>query len=354
MAFGKYLVPGVLLLSVLAPAARGAPMAAGVSWRWTTWAPGRGVIPLALSGPVHLPVPVPAFSPPPPSIVPVTPVPPATTFASVPPPAPLLAAPVAAAPRPDAYLNLGDGPYAEDDWLTVGNARPWYTSPVAARVFGGPPDAQERADFTAAILQRVQQTFSQSGLTVRLTTDPNAGAAHSLSVVSGTFYGEKPAAIGIAGMGGSGFSFIDKFGDVQTADQLQWAIAHNAAHELMHAFGGGHHDTTGAYLDSAATRWSLLIDPGATFSSESVRELLFRNANLGPIPGAVAGSELLSPCPAGHSLGCCCRGCQAGSMPMAPAPVPEPATCALWALGLAAATRLRNPGRPRKGADRGV
>jgi hypothetical protein len=352
MAFGKYLVPGVLLLSVMAPAARGAPMDAGVSWRWTTWTPGQGVIPLALTGPVPLPVPVPAFSPPPPSITPVAPAPLATTFVSVP-PAPLLAAPVAAAPRPDAYLNLGDGPYAGDDWLTVGNARPWYTSPVAARLFGGPPDAQERADFTAAILQRVQQTFSQSGLSVRLTTDPNAGAAHSLSVVSGTYYGDKPDAIGIAGMGDSGFSFIDKFGNAQNADQLEWAIAHNAAHELMHAFGGSHHDTTGTYLDSAATRWSLLIDPGAAFGPESVRELLFRNANLGPIAGAVAGSELLSPCPAGHSLGCCCRGGQAGSMPMAPAPVPEPATYTLWAVGLAAAARLRNPGRSRKSANLG-
>src|SRR5262249_51245370 len=139
----------------------------------------------------------------------------------------------------DAVINLGNAPYAEADSLTTGNGQPWNTSPVVRQAFGGQPDAQQQADFTSTVVQRVEQTFQKSGLSVNLTTDPNAGASHMLSVVAGTSYTANPDAIGITDVGRNGFSFIDKLTYANSVDQLEWAVAHNVTHELMHAFGGG-------------------------------------------------------------------------------------------------------------------
>src|SRR4029453_3327193 len=73
----------------------------------------------------------------------------------------------------DAFINLGTGPYPGADYLTSGGAQPWYTSPSVTRFFGGqPPDAQQQADFSRDVLQRVQQTFQRSGLDPKLTVHP--------------------------------------------------------------------------------------------------------------------------------------------------------------------------------------
>jgi hypothetical protein len=86
----------------------------------------------------------------------------------------------------DAFLNLGSGPYPQASSLTAGNAQPWYDSPQVDKLFGGVPTAQQQSDFSNAILQRVEQTFQLAGVPVNLTTNPNAPAAHTLSVVSNT------------------------------------------------------------------------------------------------------------------------------------------------------------------------
>src|SRR4029077_4325222 len=134
------------------------------------------------------------------------------------------------------FINLGGGPYREASQLTSGGAQPWYDSPVVSQLYGGMPTAQQQADFTSAVLQRVEQTYSQSGVPVHLTTDPNAPSAHQISVVSGTSYAANSSDVGITTQGGDGFSFIDKFGAAQSVDQLEWIVAHNVAHEMMHAF----------------------------------------------------------------------------------------------------------------------
>ncbi len=222
----------------------------------------------------------------------------------------------------DAVVNFGDGNFADADSLINGSIRPWYTSPTAARVFGGEPDPNQRQAFTAAVLDRVEQTFTQSGLAVSLTADPNAPAAHTLSVVSGARYAPNPDAIGIANIGGSGFAFLDKFDGVQSVDQLQWALAHNVAHELMHAFGGSHHDTTGLYLDAAASPWSVLTDPNTVFSPDAVAELsrLDFRSTLSPL--GLHGAHHT------HDAHCACQ------VPLGTAThaVPEPATVAIWGL----------------------
>src|SRR5262249_51156614 len=127
---------------------------------------------------------------------------------------------------------------------------------------------------SATVLQRVEQTFQKSGVPVTLTTDPNVAAPHTLSVVSNTASPSSPDAVGITDVGNNGFSFIDKFGAANSVDELEWVVAHNVAHELMHAFGGEHHDTTGNYLDAAMSPWSVMADPNTVFSPASVNELL--------------------------------------------------------------------------------
>lgn len=249
----------------------------------------------------------------------------------------------------DALINMSAGPtYAQEDSLTGGGALPWYESPVVERFYGGEPDARERQQFVAKVINRVIDTYKKSGLDLTVTDNPNDDVPHTLSVVSGTSSPSNPDAVGITTIGGSGFSFIDKLGYANTLDELQWAVAHNVAHELMHAFGGDHHDTTGDYLDAGVTNWSTLVDPDATFSRDAVAELMtkdFRDPSSGynfyGLYNAF-GAEMVDHDgdPAGvHTT-------------MIAAPVPEPTALGLWALGGLGILLFRNR-RGRSGTIEG-
>lgn len=229
----------------------------------------------------------------------------------------------------DALINFGSAPYAGAGSLTTGGAQAWYTSPVVRDLYGGTPDVQQQNDFTATVLQRVEQTFQNSGVSVALTTNGADSAAHTLSVVSGTSYAQNPDAVGITDMGNDGFSFIDKLSYAQNVDQLEWAVAHNVAHELMHAFGVEHHDTTGNYLDGAVASWDMLVNPNSVFGTEAVADLLRQDFKT-RFSGLGNGAQTLDA----HATGL-----------MSPAPVPEPTTWALWGvagvLGLVVRHRRR-------------
>jgi hypothetical protein len=237
-----------------------------------------------------------------------------------PPPAPAMTSaasvPAAQTFAADAFINLGNAPYTEASLLTTGGAQPWYDSPVVDKLFNGQPTASQIADFSNTILQRVQHTYQLSGVPVHLTIDPTVSAAHTVSVVSNTSYTGNANAIGITDMGNNGFSFIDKIATyANSVDQLEWAVAHNVAHELMHSFGVDHHDTTGTYLDAATSPWSVLIDPNTVFGPAAVQDLLSKNFQDRANPTSAYGAQGLDP---GTSLGA--------------QPVPEPTTWAMWGL----------------------
>lgn len=237
----------------------------------------------------------------------------------------------ATAPTPDAFINFGGGPFAEASALTTGGGQAWFNSPSVKQVYGGnAPDAAQQADFTNQVLNDVRKTFNNAGLSPNVTLDPNAQAGHTLSVVSGTTYGPNPNAIGITDVGANGFGFIDKLAYAKTPGELALAVAHNVSHELMHAFGvAAHDDPTGQYLDAAVARWELLTDPNATFSAQAVSDI---RAGLQARAGSLTSAS--GPVNAGEG---------ADFLEMAPfaAPVPEPASYAAWAVGLAAAFWVR-------------
>jgi hypothetical protein len=221
--------------------------------------------------------------------------------------APSPVAPVSTSPAPvSAYLNLGAAPYPLADQITTGNAQPWYDSSQIASFFGGQPSPQQQADFSNAVLQRVQQTFQQSGVAISLTTNPNVPAAHTLSLVSNTTSSTVPGVIGMTQVGGSGFSFIDQEAKTaQSLDQLQWIVAHNIAHELMLAFGVGEkYDQTGNYIDARNANFPMMVSPSATFSPAAVQALL--TMNLTSSNGTLGAQEIN------------------------PTPVPEPTTVVFW------------------------
>ncbi len=222
----------------------------------------------------------------------------------------------AATPSVNAFLNFGSGNYAEANTLTTGGASSWLNSPVVQHVFGGTPTAAQQAAFQNQVVQDVQHTYGLGGLSVSLTTNPGVSAAHMISVVSGTQYGPNPNAIGITDVGHNGFDFIDKFSSAQNVSQLEWAVAHNISHELMHAFGIAiHHDQTGQYLDAASATWSQLTDPNFQFSAAAVADLATRNFNAN-------GGSLSSF--GGQGID--------GDQMITPSPVPEPASVALWSV----------------------
>ncbi|MDR3632407.1 MAG: PEP-CTERM sorting domain-containing protein [Isosphaeraceae bacterium] len=215
----------------------------------------------------------------------------------------------------DAFINFGTGPYPEASTLTSGGAEAWYLSPTVEHVFGGVPNAQQQSDFTSQVLKDVQQTFSLSGLSPILTTDPTVSANHTISVVANTSYSPNPNAIGITDVGNNGFSFIDNLNSAQSVTDLEWAVAHNIAHELMHAFGVAvHHDQTGTYLDAATASWSLLTDPNTVFSPAAVQDILSHNYGRSSSSGAL-GAEQID-----------------GDQTVTAQPVPEPSTLALWGM----------------------
>ena len=170
--------------------------------------------------------------------------------------------------RVDAFINLGYGPYPLQGSITTSNALPWYDSSQITSVFGGQPTSQQIQSFDNAILQHVQQTFSQSGVSVTLSDNPNVSASHTLSLVSNTASASLSNAIGMTQVGASGFSFIDKIApSAQSVDQLEWIVAHNISHELMLAFGvPENYDQSGSYIDSTVANWSMMVSPNSTFS----------------------------------------------------------------------------------------
>jgi hypothetical protein len=267
---------------------------------------------------------------------PVAATPPAPAVAS---PAHVAMAAVAAAPVPapaapatppavfDAYINVGNGPYPDAAALTTGGAQAWYNSPGVAALFGGAPNAQQRADFTNAVVQRVEQTFALSGVPITLTTDPNAHAAHTLSVVSNTT-STWGAVLGLTNVGGSGFDFVDQVAKVsQNVDQLEWIVAHNVSHELMLAFGVPENfDQTGSFIDARTANIGMMIDPNATFSKSAGQALLGQNFLLSNEP-TTRGAQLIG----------------------AQTVVPEPSTYLAWSAALAGVVAVRSR-RPRASA----
>lgn len=230
-------------------------------------------------------------------------------------------------PQPvNAFVNLGAGPYANANQLTMGNAQAWYNSPQIVGFFGGHPTAQQQAAFDSTVIQRVEQTFQLSGVPLTLSSDPNVPAAHTLSVVSNTANGMVPNAIGMTNLGGNGFSFIDQAAHAaQSVDQLEWIVAHNVSHELMLAFGiGEDYDQTGKFIDARNANLSMMLNPNATFSqaaSQALQQSDFMENNT-TVNGTYA--QVL------------------------PQPVPEPATIVLWSLGAAAIGYLQRGKLRRK------
>jgi hypothetical protein len=223
----------------------------------------------------------------------------------------------------EAYINLGSGPYPQQSTITTGNALPWYNSAQISSFFGGQPTAQQIQNFDNTVLQRVQQTFSQSGLSVTLTTNPNDSALHTISLVSNTSSASLASAIGMTQVGKNGFSFIDHIAaSAQSLDQLQWIAAHNISHELMLALGvPENYDKSGNFIDSKVASWAMMVSPSSTFSPAASQALAGALASLN------SGDQA-------YQLG-------AQEYFPIPKPVPEPATLGLWTLAAAAAIVAR-------------
>ncbi len=259
----------------------------------------------------------------------------------------------------DAFINFGNGAYSEASSLTTGTAQSWSQSPSVQAVYHGVPTAAQQLAFQNEVLQVVQNTYSQSGLHVSLTTDPTQNYAHTMSVVSGASFTGNSAAIGITDVGNDGFSFIDKINLAKSPDELAEAVGHNIAHELMHAFGiSGHPDQTGSYLDAATANWSVLTNAQTSFSPQAAQMLAAQNFLNGPgkefTQGTLGltGLELLTE---HHPTFCHCPYCNAlhkleaseGLEINGAAPVPEPTTVALWGCAITAAIFVRRQNRRR-------
>jgi hypothetical protein len=223
----------------------------------------------------------------------------------------------------NASINFGAGPYPDASFIASGNPQPWYTSQQVATLFGGTPTAAQQAAFTSSVLQLTEQTFSLSGISVNLTTNPAVSAAHTLSVVSGSTSIPFPTSIGTTELGGSGFSFIDQEAKVSSSvGQLEQILAHNIAHELMLAFGVPEKfDQTGNYIDATNANWAMITSPTATFSSGAAQAINQALQAANSSSGDASFAQYVGP--------------QA---------VPEPTTILAWGLGLlaiAAGPRLR-------------
>ena len=240
----------------------------------------------------------------------------------------------------DAFINMGSGPYAMDQPIALGQPAPWYESSQVDKLYGGVPTAQQQAAFSQTVLDRVEQTFQLSGISLTATTDPSVAAEHTLSVVSNATSSLYTGAIGETELGGNGFNFIDPTAaSVQSVDQLEWLVAHNVSHELMLAFGvGEHYDQTGNYIDSTKANMSMMLNPNATFSPDAASALratgsLQSTSSLLSSSSIFSNSSLLSPV----SL------LQVPSTPpssapqlVTPQPVPEPATVVSWLFAVTA------------------
>ena len=190
-------------------------------------------------------------------------------------PSAISSAPAVPAPV-QAFINVGSGAYPLAAAITTGGqAQPWYNSSQLTSFFGGQPTAQQIQSFDNTVLQRVQQTFSQSGISVSLTENPNVPALHTVSLVSNTASSALSTAIGMTQVGSSGFSFIDQIAhSAQSLDQLEWIVAHNMSHELMLAFGvPENYDKTGNFIDSKVASWAMLVNPDSTFSTSAAQAI---------------------------------------------------------------------------------
>ncbi len=224
----------------------------------------------------------------------------------------------AAAPAPaQAFINVGSGPYPQAAAITTGGAQPWYNSTQLTTLFGGHPTAQQIQSFDNAILQRVQQTFGQSGVAVNLTENPNTPALHTISLVSNTSSATLSSAIGMTQVGSNGFSFIDHIASsAQSLDQLEWIVAHNVSHELMLAFGvPENYDTSGNFIDAKIANWAMMVNPNSAFSSSAAQAL---NQALAASDPSSSSSVL-------------------GAQEFDTAAVPEPSTVAMWSVSAALA-----------------
>ncbi len=219
----------------------------------------------------------------------------------------------------DAYINFGaTGNYPEASLLTTGTAQPWYNSPAVSQAFGHTPTAAEQSSFTTQVLADVNQTFALAGMHPNLTLDPTTPANHTISVASGLSYAPNANAIGITDVGNNGFSFIDKLNYANNPTDLEWAVAHNVSHELMHAFGIAiHPDQTGTFIDAATATWSLLTNPNTTFSPQAAALITATNFGSSVSTTSQVGNETLRIDGDQEILA-----------------VPEPATLAAWSVAL--------------------
>ncbi len=219
---------------------------------------------------------------------------------------------------------MGDGAYPLASQLVTGQPQAWYESSVVKSIYGGTPTVDQQKSFEQDVLQKVQQTYANSGISVSVTTDPHANAARTISVVSGASFGSIHDAAGITASNGDGFSFIDKLTGANNLSDLEWAVAHNVAHEMMHSFNVDHHDTTGQFLDGAVANWSMLLDPNTKFSSAAVTDIQNNLAN---------GLSTIGDSNTTGFLGEKIIG-KTDALMIAPQPVPEPTTIAMWAASL--------------------
>ncbi len=243
------------------------------------------------------------------------PVPAPAAFSMVSQPAP------ATTPMADAFVNLGASPYPLASQITTGNAQPWYDSSQISGFFGGQqPSAQQISAFNSAVMQRVEQTFQLSGVSVNLTSDPSISASHTLSLVSNTTSNTTPGVIGMTQVGGSGFSFIDQEAkSAQSLDQLEWIAAHNISHELMLAFGvGENYDQTGNFIDARNASLAMMTSPDATFSQAAAQAIALALSSNNVATTGLPAAQLIDA-----------------------RPVPEPTTVVCWLAGLSAAFLLR-------------
>ena len=216
----------------------------------------------------------------------------------------------------DAYINFSGANLSEASVLTTGTAQPWYLSPAVSQAYGHTPSASEQASFASQVLADVNTTYALAGLSPNITIDPTVPANHEISVVSGLSYSGNAKAIGITDVGHDGFGFIDKLQYANSPGELAWAVAHNVAHELMHAFGVAvHADQTGQYIDTASATWGLLTNPNATFSPAATNLIAATNFSPSALPTTVPGQTGLQ--------------IDGGQEVMA---VPEPTTVAAWSI----------------------
>jgi hypothetical protein len=333
----KPLALGILVWAASGTVIRADPITWPNNFNWVAYFAGQNgdgeafPAPASMSAPAPIAPPVsqPSFAQlvaDPPMMQPAATVPPAasapTIVANAPVMQPNLTPAVSAAPASsgpvDAFINLGNGPYALQNAITTGNAQPWYSSSQITSLFGGQPSSQQVQSFDNAIMAHVQQTFSQSGISVTLTDNPNVAALHTISLVSNTASASLSSAIGMTEVGGSGFSFIDKSApSAQSVDQLEWIVAHNISHELMLAFGvPENYDQTGNFIDAKVANWAMMVSPTATFSPAAAQAIVQALASQDTTESAASlGAQLINS---------------------SESPVPEPATIALWALAGAA------------------